>query len=616
MNKSLLLPFLIFVVFFSTFRDAELHGQEFSNLPTDGLSALLPTGKNWSSVGGVAAVLDKDDTFRTEKGTGILVNQPTEKQRANLATVMEHGDIDLELEFMMSRHSNSGIYLQGRYELQLLDSWGVQHPGFGDCGGIYERWDDSLPEGKQGYQGYAPRMNACRAPGLWQKLEVSFQAPRFDSYGHKTANARLFYVKLNGVLLHENLELTGPTRGGGTTEGPLGPLLIQGDHGAIAFRNIRYRTFGAAPLKLEKLRYELYETREDNLQLEGLSPKRAGESPLLTQEIARANEGFALRFRGELLLTAAGRYDFSLNAFGWGSLAINGQPLLGPGRNMRAQSITLPAGSHQLEVRYAKQESWYANGLGLFVAGPGLRRQALHAEGSLPPDSQAANPIYAHFQPEPAVLRSFIDFQGPADSTAHRIPHAISVGFPERVSYSYNLQSGALFQVWKSGFLDVTPMWHSRGDGSARPMGSVLPLQDAPALALLPSALAPWPLEVEAPAHFRPGGYRLDEKRQPTFYYEAYNMKAADQLTPAEGGKLLERKIELLGEAPPGLYFRLAAGQKIDKMPNNTYAIDQRYYIKLPEKVAFSPILRDVQGGQELLVLLEGIQVVAYQLVW
>ena len=288
----------------------------------------------------------------------------------------------------------------------------------------------------------------------------------------------------------------------------------------------------------------------------------------------------------------------------------------GPGRNMRAQSITLPAGSHQLEVRYAKQESWYANGLGLFVAGPGLRRQALHAEGSLPPDSQAANPIYAHFQPEPAVLRSFIDFQGPADSTAHRIPHAISVGFPERVSYSYNLQSGALFQVWKSGFLDVTPMWHSRGDGSARPMGSLLALQDAPPLALLPSALAPWPLEVEAPAHFRPGGYRLDEKRQPTFYYEAYNMKAADQLTPAEGGKLLERKIELLGEAPPGLYFRLAAGQKIDKMPNNTYAIDQRYYIKLPEKVAFSPILRDVQGGQELLVPLEGIQVVAYQLVW
>ncbi|HAD14076.1 MAG TPA: hypothetical protein DCF33_16760, partial [Saprospirales bacterium] len=61
------------------------------------------------------------------------------KSRANLLSTREYGDVDVSFDFMMARHSNSGFYLQGRYEVQLLDSWGVQHPGFGDCGGIYAR---------------------------------------------------------------------------------------------------------------------------------------------------------------------------------------------------------------------------------------------------------------------------------------------------------------------------------------------------------------------------------------------------------------------------------------------------------------------------------------------
>jgi hypothetical protein len=104
-----------------------------------------------------------------------------------LFTKTVYGDADLELDYMMAKGSNSGIYLQGRYEIQLLDSWGTVNPKSGDNGGIYERWDDSKPEGQQGYDGHAPRQNASRAPGLWQHIKISFQAPRFDGKGQKIA---------------------------------------------------------------------------------------------------------------------------------------------------------------------------------------------------------------------------------------------------------------------------------------------------------------------------------------------------------------------------------------------------------------------------------------------
>ena len=89
------------------------------------------------------------ESFIKEQGTGVLVNEPKDDHQANLLTQMEHSDMELEIEFMMPKGSNSGIYFMGRYEVQLLDSWGVKEPESSDCGGIYERWDDSRPEGEK-----------------------------------------------------------------------------------------------------------------------------------------------------------------------------------------------------------------------------------------------------------------------------------------------------------------------------------------------------------------------------------------------------------------------------------------------------------------------------------
>jgi hypothetical protein len=212
-----------------------------SALPLENPLGFQPTTSNWQIVGGVATDPTIRHDIRTTPGYGILVNAPSEGRTNNVSFGWEHGDLQLEFEFMMPKESNSGIYLQGRYEIQLLDSWGTRRPSFSDVGGIYQRWNPDRPQGQQGYQGHAPRMNVARAPGLWQKLQIQFQAPRFDEQGHKTANARMVEVKLNGVVIHQNVELTGPTRGSiFPDERPMGSLMLQGDHGPIAIRNIRY----------------------------------------------------------------------------------------------------------------------------------------------------------------------------------------------------------------------------------------------------------------------------------------------------------------------------------------------------------------------------------------
>jgi hypothetical protein len=90
------------------------------------------------------------------------------------------------------------------------------------------------------YGASAPKVNASTAPGSWQKYVIEFRAPRFDASGKKTANAKFVKVELNGKILHENVEMQGPTPSGVSgKEAPTGPIMFQGDHGPVAFRALK-----------------------------------------------------------------------------------------------------------------------------------------------------------------------------------------------------------------------------------------------------------------------------------------------------------------------------------------------------------------------------------------
>ena len=138
---------------------------------------------------------------------GTILNGPTGRT-ANLVSDRKFGDVELYLEFMLAKGSNSGVYLHGLYEVQVFDSWGSTEPvTSSDGGGIYHRWIND-----QGVGGSAPSRNASRRPGEWQSYYIWFRAPRFDANGRKTENARFLRVVYNGLSVQKDVEVDGPTR--------------------------------------------------------------------------------------------------------------------------------------------------------------------------------------------------------------------------------------------------------------------------------------------------------------------------------------------------------------------------------------------------------------------
>jgi hypothetical protein len=205
--------------------DGQRVHEPFNGKDLSGWKTVQPQGSQW--VVGIAQ-LDPANPARlivSEAGDqrGEFVNR--EAHGVDIYSQQEFGDCTVSIEVMVPKGSNSGIYLMGNYEIQVLDSWGREKVGPGDLGGLYGA--------------AAPKLNAAKAPGEWQQFVIEFQAPRFQD-GKKVANAVFKKVLLNGQVIHENVEMQGVTGGSlGRGEQPQGPLMFQGNHGAVAFRSIR-----------------------------------------------------------------------------------------------------------------------------------------------------------------------------------------------------------------------------------------------------------------------------------------------------------------------------------------------------------------------------------------
>lgn len=205
-----------------------------------------------------ATTVQADQTARPPKGAIVLFTHKPEELAANwlkrgadpsavweikegaavtgggdLVTKQLFSDCQLHVEFCVplmedkkgQARGNSGVKLQGRYEIQILDSYGVADPGTGDCGAVYTV--------------AAPLVNACKPPEEWQTYDIVFRSPRTDSSGAVTEKGRVS-VWQNGILVQNNTEIPKPTgsRPLDREVGKSGPILLQ-DHGCrVRFRNI------------------------------------------------------------------------------------------------------------------------------------------------------------------------------------------------------------------------------------------------------------------------------------------------------------------------------------------------------------------------------------------
>jgi len=160
-----------------------------------------------------------------------VVDGALEVGKGHLITKEKYQDFQLHVEFNIPEppegakdqaRSNSGVYIQRRYEVQILESYGQDPPLFNGCGSLYRQ--------------KAPDKNAAKKPGEWQTYDITFKAARYEG-GKKVSGARITVV-WNGVKVHDDYEIKDKT-GAGKPEGPEpGPILLQ-DHGAkVRFRNI------------------------------------------------------------------------------------------------------------------------------------------------------------------------------------------------------------------------------------------------------------------------------------------------------------------------------------------------------------------------------------------
>jgi hypothetical protein len=611
MSKVFLKYYLVLLLMIPFWVSAQLD----SSIPLNDLSAFKPTNKtNWQLASVVSADLSQNEILNIKSGAGVLVNLPDKENRANLVFGFEHGDIDIEFDFMMATHSNSGFYLQGRYELQLLDSWGVKNPYSGDCGGIYQR--RRLPD-RYMYEGHAPRQNACKAPGLWQHMMVSFQAPKFNAAGQKISNAKFLKVILNGVLIQENVECTGPTGGPiSETEAANGPIMIQGDHGAVAFRNINYNNFDKTAPVLSNLNYTYWDGKyKMPTDFVNSTATKTAKAQLISWDVSPTNNNFALKYTGTLSIKIAGKYRFNLPAGGSTLFKLDGKEILKNGwtfttdsREVEPQELSI--GDHTFEYLFWKTDGWMAPALGLNLAGPGIRQTSYHSSASVLVDKPAA-PIYMEAK-ENTNHRSFVDYKGVEPK---RIVHAINVGSNQGVHFSMDLDKGSVFHAWRGQFLDCSPMWDNRGDGSSRPMGALVAFANHPVLGNLVNENTPMLDTLGAGANYRFKGYDLNASNQPTFRYNVYGANVEDETRPDASGKYLIREVRLAGSTPPpSLGYLLATAKNIEALPDNLYAInDKEYYIKVLEGRA---IMIQPSANNKAQLIVPATGKVKYALMW
>lgn len=590
------------------------------SIPLDSLNSFKSPGKNWVLASAIGGDPRQTKELVPVSGTGVLINVAPPKSGDNLISNWEHGDIELSFDYLLPQDSNSGVYIMGRYEVQLLDSWGVETPDVHDSGAIYERW---IEKEKRGYEGTAPTVNASRAPGLWQSMRIVFQAPRFNQQGKKIANARFVEVEHNGFIIHRNVEVTGPTRGAKwTKETSSGPILIQGNHGPVAFRNFTKRDYNFdTKVSIQnvtsqlKRRLNVAATINDwEAPTEDLPPVAAS---VIDPSALGESKYFTATYAGEINIPTAGTYAFEADSRGTLTLEIAGQDALIPiNPGVRSVPIELAAGAQPFTLKYVHGR-WNKPEVALFVEGPGIARHQWGAKAKKEKVEAMTAAMADEEEPVAAPKNKKVTeiiVSPPADGVRlqrgftpfdpRKRLYSVAVGDSNGVHYAYDFETATILRVWNGPFLDLFEFWDGRAHNQyLNPIGPALTFHDNPTVGLLESGEHDWPTESDAMWNF--DGYTLDERGVPTFHARLSDIEIEDSITTTSAPRSLQRSLTLRGNHTSWMTgILLAEAGTITAQPDGLSFIigDRDYYIDLSADNENQPFVRRINGRDQLLL--------------
>jgi hypothetical protein len=548
----------------------------YSPLPLKDLSSFESSGGNWSVQGNVTIHPAGLTKLKTQPGEGVLVGNAGNA----LTTKLKASDLRFYAEFNVSPGAEGNVVLPGGQKVRISDSSKQQ----------------GSSTTTSGYVGQFPTQNAAKAPGLWQTMELSYDA----AVPNLANSARLNSLELNGVTVLETVYLPNSK-----TAADGQPLSLEVTKGTIAFRNIGYQLLASRkPLTLANLNYKVYSDKWDSKEYSKLDHE--GKSAILTQEVTNGMREFHLVYEGDMDVTEAGEYIFTTIYSGPVlSLDIDGKSVLAGGESTSQEShngtANLSQGKHQFKIYYSRFP-WRQPALGLKVEKAGIRPYDLHVLSSLPePEPKPNISVIPDMRPE--MVRSFILLNG----EKYKRTHCISVGSPDGWNYTIDLNRGALIQAWRGKFADVTEMWYERGEPQLLfPAGLKVHVSGRSSLAVLEDAGKTWPDS----SNINFLGYKINPQGYPIFRYAIGSSTISDQLT--SGGSSLSRTFTVEGSSAGPLYSLLASGKQIVEIEKGLYQIDDRYYVQTDKKAKV--IIRPAGDVKELILPVSGTT--SYSMFW
>ena len=276
----------------------------------------------------------------------------------------------------------------------------------------------------------------------------------------------------------------------------------------------------------------------------------------------------------------------------------------------------LSAGEHTYSIIYIKDFSWRKNGLAVFIQKQLSEKQAITERTSLP-DPEPTPLVEVKTSDQTVLQRSFMMHGN------KKITHAISVGMPNGLSFSYDLNQGGFLHLWRGKFLDATQMWHDRGEPqTAEPMGMVITSNDKFPLAYLASAETSFPDSLTK-NDLKYKGYKLEKRNSfsgefayPNFMYEYKDLKVSDITMPLDKFEGISRNLKFEGEAGQ-LYALMAEGSEIIEVGKDRYSVDnQNYYVQVFPTETNKVIVRNSNGKKQLVMPLNGLKEVSYHIIF